>query len=127
VIKQTNRAFGLMFFVVFCVIGIVGYLFFHTVWIWSLSMALVCLVAAYAAPWLLMPFNRLWANFAGILGQVNNSIVMGVFFFIVMTPLGWLIQALGRDPLQRRKNPGATTYLVPVKRQANKETYGDLF
>lgn len=49
------------------------------------------------------------------IGFVVSHIVMGIFFFGILTPLGLVFRLLGRDALHRRFEPGAATYWVPRK------------
>jgi hypothetical protein len=44
------------------------------------------------------------------IGWVVSHIVLTVLYFLVITPIGLIMRALGRDPLQRRFDRKATTY-----------------
>lgn len=39
-------------------------------------------------------------------------VVLFLLFFLVLTPLGILLRALGKDYLALRKEPNATTYWI---------------
>ncbi len=44
------------------------------------------------------------------LGFVSSYLVMGACYYLVLTPVGWIIRLVGRDPLTRTRQPGAKTY-----------------
>ena len=67
----------------------------------------VLLVLGLTRPRLLEWPSAVWWKFAMILGYVNARIILTVAFAIVLTPLGLLWRAIGKDPLARhRKNWG---------------------
>ncbi|CAA7621781.1 SxtJ family membrane protein [Magnetospirillum sp. UT-4] len=127
VARQTNRAFGLTFTAVFAMIAAVGFLAFDVVLTWAMTASAVFLALALAAPAVLLPLNRLWGRLVAGLGHVNNRLVLGLFFYAVVTPVGVLMRLAGNDPMHRRLDPAAKSYLQPVGRRAGPDTYPDLF
>lgn len=125
--KQTDRAFGLTFAGVFAVIFVVaGVAFQH--WLpWAWAWAVGFLAVALILPNMLMPFNRLWRLVGGAVGHVSNHLLLGLFFYLFVTPVGFILRALGKDPMQRSKMPGDGTYWTPVQRQSTADTLDDLF
>lgn len=124
--RQSERAFGLMFAVVFALIAAAGYFIFAARPAWALVLAGVFLAAALFAPWVLLPLNRMWMKLAVKLGHANNFILLGAFFYFFILPAG-LIMRLITDPMRRKVDPAAATYWSPVERKADPETYRDLF
>ncbi|HUV40004.1 MAG TPA: SxtJ family membrane protein [Planctomycetota bacterium] len=47
------------------------------------------------------------------LGLVLSFVVLVVFFYGVLTPIGLVMRLFGRDPLRRRWDPDADTYWTP--------------
>lgn len=125
--RQTNRAFGLTFAAVFAVIGVVAFLVFDVMAAWAMTASALFLVLALAWPELLLPLNRLWGVLAGALGHVNNRLLLGLFFYAFVTPVGVIMRLFGVDPMHRRPDPGAKTYFTAVGRRAGPDTYSDLF
>ncbi len=123
---QSDRAFGVMFAIVFATIAAVAFFVFDKALVWALVTAAVFLGAALVVPWVLMPLNRLWTALAARLGVVNNYVLLGVFFYLCIAPAGRLMR-LFSDPMRRRIDPHATTYWTPVGRKATADTYRDLF
>lgn len=66
----------------------------------SLGGALLLLAAA--APSFLGGPHRAWLSFARVLGRVNSAIFLFLTFFLVLTPLGFVLRLFGRDELRRR-------------------------
>ncbi len=82
----------------------------------GLILVLIALTLASTgalAPGVLRPFARGWIFVAGKLAWVNTRLLLGLFFFLVMTPLGLVFRLFGRDPLQRRYDPSAPSYWEP--------------
>lgn len=54
------------------------------------------------APGSLHPFHRVWMKVADTLGWVNTRLLLGLVYYLVMTPIGLLMRLVGKDPLDRR-------------------------
>lgn len=108
----TERAFGIVFAVVFALIGLAPLWSGEAVRAWSLIIAGAFLVAALARPRLLAPLNRLWFLFGKALHRVVSPLVMGLIFFIAVTPTALIMRLVGKDPLNRRFEPKAQTYWI---------------
>ena len=126
-IRQSDRAFGLTFATVFAIIGLVGWLVFEARLIWAPVAASVFLLVALAAPGILLPLNRLWARIAHRVGLFSNALLLGLFFFLFVLPLGLIIRLFGKDPMVRTIDAEAETYWTPVGRQCDRETLTDMF
>lgn len=124
-VKQTNRAFGLTFAAVFSMIG--GALWWAKgvpSW-WPFAVAAVFGVLALAAPGVLLPLNRLWMWFGGKFGDLNNRMILGIFYMLFMVPLGVAMRLFGRDPMHRRKQKAS--YWTEPQRQLTSETLSDMY
>ena len=126
-IRQSDRAFGLTFAAVFAIIGLIGWLVFDARLIWAPVAASVFLLVALAAPGSLLPLNRLWAHIAHRVGLFSNALLLGLFFFLFVLPLGLIIRLFGKDPMVRAIDAEAETYWTPVGRQCDRETLTDMF
>jgi hypothetical protein len=125
--KLSDRKFGLMFAAVFSVIAVVGWFFFDVILEWALIVAVGFTVVALALPGVLLPFNRLWGVFAERLGRVMNFLLLGLFFYLFLLPIGFIIRLSGRDPMHRNLDPKAKTYFSPVTRHSDEDTFRDMF
>ena len=108
----SDRNFGLVFSGVFLLIGVAPLAFGHAVHVWSLIAAAAFGVVAAAAPGLLAPLNRVWTRFGLLLHKVVSPVVLGIMFFLVITPMGFLMRLFGKDPLRLRIDRGASTYWI---------------
>ena len=112
-IGSSNRSFGLVFAVFFAIIGLLPLMHRDGPRIWSLAIAGVFALAAVAFPSALAPLNRLWARIGALLHKGVSPIVLGILFFLVITPMGVLMRLLGKDPLRlRRDASGAKSYWI---------------
>jgi hypothetical protein len=84
-------------------------------WPWVLCGVLV--VWGLAHPASLKPVHAVWMRFAEAIGHVNNRIVLGLVFFAVITPFGWLRRLFGRDLMERRYDGDAGSYRKPKGRR----------
>ena len=58
------------------------------------------------------PLNKLWFKFGMILGAIISPIVMGVVFFLVITPIGIIMRIMGKDLLKKRYDKKKATYWI---------------
>lgn len=108
----SDRSFGIVFCVVFAVIGLYPLLGGGDVRLWSLGLAAAFLLAALVRPGLLAPLNRWWLKFGLLLGRIVSPLAMGLVFFLVMTPTGLIMRMLGKDLLRLRLEPAAESYWI---------------
>lgn len=110
---SSNRSFGLVFAIVFALIALVPRMFGSgEVRIWAAAISLILLVALLVAPGLLTPFNKLWTKFGLLLHRIVNPVVMGLIFFLTVTPTALLFRVLGKDPLRLKFDPAAESYWI---------------
>ena len=98
--KSSNRSFGLLFFVVFFLIGIWPLFKENDYRLWSLIISIIFLILGLLNSKLLEPLNNLWIKFGEILGKIIAPIVMMIVFFIVLTPLSFIVRLFGKDLLK---------------------------
>jgi Saxitoxin biosynthesis operon protein SxtJ len=108
----SDRRFGLTFFSVFALAAILLRWRGSDWWPVPLGFAFACLALALLAPNRLRHFNRLWLKFGLVLHAVINPLVMGLLFYLVITPFGVFARLRGKDFLHLRFEPGATTYWI---------------
>ncbi|MBF0176406.1 MAG: hypothetical protein HQL63_06100 [Magnetococcales bacterium] len=109
---SSDRAFGLVFAVIFGCVGLIPVLRGAPPRVLLLVIAGILLTVALAVPALLHPFNRLWLAFGDLLHHVMNPIIMGVVFFVVITPISLLMRLFGKDTLRLRTDAKATSYWI---------------
>ena len=78
------------------------------VWPWILFGLLA--IMGFAAPMTLNPVYRVWMRFGLFMGSIISRVILGLVFFLVVTPIGLMMRATGKDPMHRRLDPEATSY-----------------
>ena len=101
---SSNRSFGLVFFFVFTAISFFPLLKNEEIITWSLLIGLIFLVLALLKSRLLTPLNKIWCKFGILLGNFISPIVMGLVFFMVVTPTAIIMKSFGKDILNLKKN-----------------------
>jgi len=96
------RRFGLtvggMFLVLGCLSAWRGHVLPPRIF-WTLGVLLV--VPALVWPTVLGPVQRGWMRGGALLGEVNSRIILTVFFYLVIAPVGFVLRTVFRDPLDR--------------------------
>lgn len=67
----------------------------------------VLLVAGVLIPGKLGPVYRAWMRFALLLSKITTPIFMGIVFFLVIAPIGWVMRLLGKNPVRREEVDGS--------------------
>ncbi|HLJ26267.1 MAG TPA: SxtJ family membrane protein [Candidatus Angelobacter sp.] len=101
----SERNFGLLFAAVFVILGIRGA---TKHWNWIAYGG--CLMAgsafglfALTNPRILGPLNKAWFYLGKWLGKITSPIVMGIIFFVILTPVSILTRLFGRDELRLKR------------------------
>ena len=108
---NSNRNFGIVFFIVFLLIAIYPFLKGNDLRIWSLLISFVFLILGLINSKLLSPLNKLWFKFGLFLGKIISPIIMGFIFFIVVTPIGIIMRLLRKDLLNLKYNQKKTYWI----------------
>ena len=103
---SSNRSFGLVFFVVFLIVALWPLKSGEDLRLWSLTLSIIFLILGIFNSKLLTPLNKLWIKFGMFLGLIVSPIVMGIVFFLVVTPIGFFMRITGKDllMLKSKKN-----------------------
>ena len=102
--RLSDRIFGITFAILFALIFIVFYYIFDINLFWAPWVCIVFALTALLAPGVLMPLNRLWSKLAILLSQLNNTVLLGVFFFLAILPTGLTLRLFGYDPMGKKRN-----------------------
>ena len=109
-----NRSFGVVFFVVFLLIGLWPILKGNELRIWAIVISLIFLILGILNSKILTPFNKVWFRFGIFLGNFISPIIMGIVFFLVVTPTGLIMKLFRKDLINLRKN-NSSTYWIEKK------------
>ena len=103
VLMPSDRKFGWTFAALFFLIGALSHPWMMAV---GAAFAVVTLTRAH---WL-APLKHAWMRFGELLNRIVSPVVMGVIFFVVFTPVAFVMRLTGRDALARRYEPAAPSY-----------------
>ena len=108
--RKDNITFGILFFILFLIIGLYPLKSGGFIRIWSVVLSLVFLIITIIRPNLFTFINKLWIQFGILLGKIISPIVMGLVFFFVVTPIGILVRIFKKDVMGLKR--GASTYWI---------------
>jgi len=107
----SNRSFGIVFFVVFLIIATYPLINGDELRLWSLIISIVFLFLGLVNSKILNPLNKLWFKFGIFLGKIISPLVMGIIFFLIVTPIGLLMRLLNKDLLNLKFNNNNTYWI----------------
>lgn len=110
---SSDRSFGLVFAIVFLLIGAWPLLHGGPPRWWAGGIAAVFAMVAVARPALLASLNRLWIKLGILLGKVVSPIALGIVFYGVLVPIGVAMRLAGKDPLRLKHDVNASSYWIP--------------
>jgi hypothetical protein len=115
VIGPSDRSFGLVFTAIFGILGLLPLWHGRTPRVWALILAGILLLVSILRPSVLHVANRLWMRFGLLLSRVVNPVVMGLLFYVVVTPIGLIRRMSGSDPLKLRFDSQTPSYWLARK------------
>ena len=108
---SSNRSFGIVFFVVFLLIALHPLINEAEIRIWSVIISLIFLILGLLNSKILAPLNKLWFKFGIFLGKMISPLIMGIIFFLVVTPIGLIMRLLGKDVLNLKYNDNQSYWI----------------
>ena len=115
----SNRSFGIVFFVVFFIIGIYPISNNGDIRLWSIFISLIFLLLGIKNSRSLTPLNIIWFKFGMFLGKIVSPLIIGLIFFLVVTPTGIIMKILGKDLLKLKKNNKKSYWLGRTNFKSN--------
>ena len=107
----SNRSFGIVFSIVFLLIAIYPLINSEELRVWSLIIAIIFLVLGLINSKILTPLNKLWFKFGILLGRIVSPVIMGIIFFLVVTPTGLIMRIIGKDLLYLKFNKNKSYWI----------------
>lgn len=111
----SNRAFGLVMAAACSIISGIGLWAGTSHWPFWLAAAIAFAITAWLWPAVLAPLNRFWFRLGRLLHRIVNPLVMGLLFFVVITPVGLLMRLCGKRPLALEFERESTSYWLSRK------------
>ena len=116
-IKNSNRSFGLLFFIVFLGIGLWPLKNGQEINIYLIMISLFFLTLGLINSKILSPLNMAWIKFGEILGIIIAPIIMALVYFIILTPISLIVRMLGKDLLGLKFFKKQDTYWIERKKK----------
>ena len=108
----SNRSFGILFFIVFLLISLYPLINDQGIRVWSLILSLLFLLLGLKKSNILTPFNIMWLKLGFLLGKIFSPIIMGVVFFLVVTPIGITMRIFKKDLLNLKFNDFKSYWII---------------
>jgi len=113
--NRDYRKFGILVGLILA--GIFGFLIPYIkrneVNVWLLGIGLTLFVAGLVFPAILKYPYILWMRIGELLGWINTRIILGIIFYVLITPIGLLKKIFGTDSMRRKLSKELVTYRVP--------------
>lgn len=118
--KREVRTTWIGFTVIFAVFGSILLYKGRDTYVYFYGASAFFAVFAAAAPMALLPLYRLWVKFATALAWFNTRLLLGLVYYVVITPLGLSMRLLRKDQLKLKLDKSAGSYWI------KKEHHGDM-
>tara|TARA_B100001778_G_scaffold322304_1_gene314522 strand:+ start:374 stop:763 length:390 start_codon:yes stop_codon:yes gene_type:complete len=115
----SNRSFGIVFFVVFLIIGLWPLINNGDIRNWSVIISAIFLVLGLLNSKVLTPLNKAWLRFGIFLGNFISPIVMAIVYFLVVTPIGIMMKIFKKDLINLKKNNNKTYWIKKNEIKSN--------
>ena len=117
----TNKNFGLVFCFVFFLIFLEPIIRNEELRYWSIIISLIFLILGLTNSKLLKPLNKIWYKFGLFLGKTVSPIIMGIIFFLVITPTSLILKLFNKDILniKKKKNNLKSYWVVKSEKRGS--------
>ena len=105
------KNFGIVFFIVFLLVALYPLINYQEIRTWSILVSIIFLFLGLINSVILTPLNKLWFIFGIFLGKIVSPFIMGIIFFLVVTPIGLLMRLFGKDILNLKYNKNNTYWI----------------
>ena len=114
--QSSNRSFGILFFIVFLILSLWPLKNGNNLNFYFLITSGIFLILGALNSKLLTPLNKTWIKFGEILGLIIAPIVMGLVYFVILTPVSLTVRLFGKDLLGLKFIKENETYWIKRKK-----------
>tara|TARA_B100001121_G_scaffold122630_1_gene107494 strand:+ start:89 stop:469 length:381 start_codon:yes stop_codon:yes gene_type:complete len=114
--QSSNKSFGLLFFVVFLILGLWPLKNGESLNFYFIITSVVFLILGLLNSKLLTPLNKSWIKLGEILGIIIAPIVMALVYFAILTPVSIIVRVFGKDLLGLKFLKEKDTYWIKRKK-----------
>ena len=115
VVAGSDKSFCLVFACVFAILSLFNLGFGSDINYWTYlfcGMTVVFLTVAFTIPQIARPLNILWFRFGLLLHKIVSPVIMGLMFFLTVTPIGLIMRLFGKRPLHLKFESNAKSYWI---------------
>ena len=110
--SNSNRVFGIFFSFIFFIIALWPLMINgQEIRYWLILLAILFLILGLINSKLLTPLNKGWIKLGFFLGKLVTPVLMGLVYFLVVTPIGIIMRLIGKDLLNLKKNKSKTYWI----------------
>jgi|TARA_A100001011_G_scaffold246805_1_gene255055 hypothetical protein len=117
--KSNNRSFGILFFIVFLILGLYPTLKGNSPNIYLISISIPFIILGIINSKILTPLSNAWIKLGEILGIIIAPIVMAIIYFFILTPISLIVRIFGKDLLSIKFDKQVNTYWINRKKNIN--------
>lgn len=111
--KTSDRSFGFLFFTVFAIIAVYPILQNGSMRIWAICLSGLFFISALFSPRILSLLNHLWQKLGQTLGKITTPLVMGILFYLIMTPFAFCLRKkIRKESVQLGFDATAQSYWI---------------
>ena len=114
--ESSVKSFGILFFIVFFLIGVWPLFKGLDLRWWSIIISLVFLTLGIIKSKFLIPLNKYWIKLGEFLGKIIAPIIMALVYFVILTPIGLTMRIFGKDLLGLKFKKKQDTYWIKRKK-----------
>ena len=115
--NSSNKSFGIVFFIVFLIIGLYPLINQEGFRSWAIFISLIFLILGLINSNLLTPLNKAWIKFGILLGNIISPLVLGIIFFLIVLPTGLLMRLLKKNFLGLKFDKKLKSYWINKEKQ----------
>ena len=108
----SNKSFGIVFFIFFLLFSLYPLTNDESIRYWSLTISIIFLILGLLNSNLLSPLNKIWFRLGILLGKLISPLIMGIIFFLVVTPIGLIMKIIKKDLLNLKFRKDKETYWI---------------
>ena len=114
--NKSNKSFGILFFIVFLIIGFWPLTNGGSVRIWSILVSLSFLILGLLNSRILSPLSYAWIKLGIIIGNFISPIIMAIIFYLLISPFGIVMRIFGKDLLMKKYSKKSSYWIKREKK-----------
>jgi hypothetical protein len=125
----SDRKFGFLFSLIFLLLTV--YFYYKNAQFWLISFLVLCtsslVLVSIVKPKFLALFNKAWFSLGILMGRFVSPIVLGVIFFLLISPLAIFLRIIGRDELRLKKDSCVSYWINRESSEIDKNSFKKQF